>query len=353
MAAPAFSIEETTGRQRRVSLRGRSLPHRGVAWSGRQRSVMTTYPGNPVSTLQVLGPEQEPTQLGGRWSDRFLGSGQVAIVEGFEPIIRAEDLVRVFESLRDSGNLLRVQWGPQVRFGILSVFTATYERQEDVAWSAEFTWVGRQETARRAVTSAEPIGQLRQRMNEFDDGLALMPGGLSPDYVASVTSGVRTLRARVAGAFDHVRVIAQAPQAPIRMIRGLAADAIGVRDEMKSVLAQLADQPLELGLPAGDGDRVATQIRVQSWRRTQARRGHRLQAETIREAQRQERKANPRPRQHLVAAEGENLRHLAVRFYGSADAWTKIARANGLASSSVPAGTLLLIPPAGPTAETC
>jgi hypothetical protein len=42
--------------------------------------------------------------------------------------------------------------------------------------------------------------------------------------------------------------------------------------------------------------------------------------------------------------ENETLRSMALRIYGSADAWTVIADANGLVSSLPPVGTLLLIP---------
>jgi hypothetical protein len=42
--------------------------------------------------------------------------------------------------------------------------------------------------------------------------------------------------------------------------------------------------------------------------------------------------------------QGVTLRKLALEYYGSADDWATIADANGLTSSEVAPGTMLLIP---------
>lgn len=140
---PAFEVEELTGSQRSIRLRDRALPYQGVGFPITQRTKKTYYGGNPVATLQVLGPDYGNTQLDGIWKARFLAdsvefnsgnSGSAAAPDLSSP----EDLVLLFEDIALSGNTLRVQWGPHVREGILVRFTPDWIRLQDVKWAMEF-----------------------------------------------------------------------------------------------------------------------------------------------------------------------------------------------------------------------
>ena len=47
---------------------------------------------------------------------------------------------------------------------------------------------------------------------------------------------------------------------------------------------------------------------------------------------------------YAVVSAAETLRDLATRYYGTPNSWTQIASANGIKSSSPPAGTVVVIP---------
>ncbi len=155
---PTFDILELEGSRRQLVLKGRTKPYAGVEFPSETRSKVTYYPGNPVATQQILGPEFGPTDLEGMWKTRFLaGTGQNEVeVSGFDPIDSAADLVRAFEELRRSANSLRVQWGPVVRFGILKKFTPSWVTLYDVKWHANFEWRGEREFTPRASAAPQP-----------------------------------------------------------------------------------------------------------------------------------------------------------------------------------------------------
>ncbi|RJO64874.1 MAG: LysM domain-containing protein [Myxococcales bacterium] len=51
----------------------------------------------------------------------------------------------------------------------------------------------------------------------------------------------------------------------------------------------------------------------------------------------------PKTKNYHVVQQGEDLRHISVKYYGTANRWSDIAKQNGLADSAPPAGTRLVI----------
>lgn len=351
MTVPSFVIEETTGQQRMVSLAGRALPYQGVSWGGRQRTKKTWYPGNPVATMQVLGPEETTTRLSGMWKDRFIGQTGFVHVRGFDTVRLAEDLVRIFESLRRSGNELRVQWGAQVRFGVLVDFEPRYIRPEDVEWQAEFEWLGVDSVAPRAAAAPLRDQRVRQALQDLDDDFVFDPPTILPDYRAQVTSSLAALRVQTGIMFDRLRQAAATVSLPLDVVQGLVAAADKIRTEAEDLKGRLADQVYTY---AQTTDQVSTVLACAAWRGNVSVRTGALRSTALRQAKELEARARPGALAVVVVRGDTTLRQLALVYYGSADQWQQIADVNGFDSSVVPAGTVVVIPPkptSGPVAR--
>lgn len=140
--ATAFTIEEVTGPDRfTVSLTSYALPIGEYELRGTMRAEFCHYPGNPDATVQVLGATEEPTTVGGKWSDRFLGGGSRIFLLDDVPITTARSAAHLIDSIRRKGQLLKVTWDETIRYGVMTEFVQRWERSQDVVWEMTFGWV--------------------------------------------------------------------------------------------------------------------------------------------------------------------------------------------------------------------
>lgn len=343
-----FQIEEQTGGQRSIVLRGRALPYRGVTWEGTQKTKQTWYPGNPQATQQVLGPTENPTTIRGIWKDRFL-PGQVEISGSFgQPIegatITAEQLAFAFDQLRVAGNLLRVQWGPLVRNGILRRFRVEPARIEDWTWEAEFEWSARNDAeVPRAAEETDENPDLRQKLNEVDDQLAFEPPQTLSSFSTEVSARVATLRTQAGVMFDRIRQTDGLTSTPAEALGALASAAEAIRTESEELLGQLSDVPY---LDAQTTDRVLDVLSIERWRRTLGERVFSFRATAQRLERAIQAEARPSALAVITVPGDTSLRTISRQVYGTADSWQVIADFNGFETSIVPAGTTVVIPPA-------
>lgn len=351
----ALIIAELTGSQRSITLRGWALPNRGPEFGGRLRTKTTWYAGNQVGTMQVLGSEVTPTEFEGFWMDRHLGDsneGQQIVTEGFDDTITtALDLVSAFESFRDSGNRLRVEWGPFVRNGVLAEFMPSPDRIQDIKWKMQFEWDARDDaTAPRATTDEPPdTSALRRALNAVDDQLAFGPRSLVGSYFTSISSRVSGLRRQVGNVFDRVRQAQGLAVIPLRSVLGIVSDVDRLRSDSNELLVDLLETALDEITDLDDG---YTTIQVEGWRRSQGRAVSALRAQAQEVARMIRTTGQPEPIQIVETREGDTLRDIAWQVYGIADEWQRIAAANSLVDSIVAVGTYLVIPPLGAPIDT-
>lgn len=139
----------------RVELRGRAMPYRKVGWGVSQRVNTIWYPGNPVASQQVIGPEEDPTTMKGMWKALYLtghdGNSDAVLVSrgggfgasksggGNQP----SDIVDLFQEMCRSGIVWRVTWLSEVRKGVMTNFTPTWIRQTDCEWELTMEWSSR------------------------------------------------------------------------------------------------------------------------------------------------------------------------------------------------------------------
>ena len=341
--APAVTIEETTGQRRSVTLRGRALPYQGVAFGGTMRVATTWYPGNPVATMQVLGPELAATTMEGMWKDRFL-PGQV-VLAGFadlDGLETADAVVRAMEHLRDAGNELRVQWNNVVRRGVLTDFTPTWVRPQDVNWSATWTWfAANADQAVRAGYNPLPATTLSTALVKHDDSILFVPPAVSRDFAAEILTRANAVRAQVGALFDVLRQAQSMATMPLTLAQAGLTAVESLTAELQDEIGRMTNIP---SIYASTLDRVVDVLNVEGWRRDGARMAAILRGNGQRTAAEIQRNVIPGILDVVTADGLVTLRQYAQTYYGSPDSWTLIANANGLVESTPAAGAIIIIP---------
>lgn len=174
MASSVITIEELTGRRRRLTLRGAALPFRGVGFAAATVVATTWNPGSSEATQQVLSPQELPSDWEGEWNTNRLVPfpAEVTDEQGTRPLAQAFELVEVFDSIRAGAQVLRITWANQierqavspadspftaehrvVRIGRITEFEPRYSTLDDVSWTATFEWISRGRPAPKATDS--------------------------------------------------------------------------------------------------------------------------------------------------------------------------------------------------------
>ena len=351
-----------------ILLSGRALPHPGVSYEGKQRIVTSWYQGSPSATQQFIGPEESPTTLSGRWSDRYLGDA----ASGTGGLGAARLLFERLDRVRQNGSSVRVSWSSFVRIGALARMKVTPERPQDIVWEIEFSWRARDAApAIRAfpatadsATTAVRLGALAQRVaSAFNAALPLILPPLTIQLDLDALTNIATLELA-------------AKLAPVT-----AAYRNSVRGSMEDVLVRAADfSALVLVLPAtptgaelrraaqaaramattafADADGLARRsvlddtfkddlddaISYELLRRQLTRSLSELAALAVSQAEAWEEAAEPQVLAEVMIRQGDDLRAVAIRYYGTADLWTLIAWYNELSTSAPAIGTRVLVP---------
>jgi hypothetical protein len=348
-------ILQTGQPQGTLLLVGRSGPFKSIKW-GRKMRVQTTFnPGNPNGTQQVIGRTLDPTTFTGEWNDRFLGDGQ------------AQALRSLFERIHDAGVSVQVTWGgslsgepsapvlagdPYVRVGIMTSFVPTTDRVQDVPWEATFDWRSAGESAAPPIAAtgklnpSEGFGALTDELDlatatwtavsqgpQFAAGLPQV----ALDAMSNAFTSISTATDTIANATAAVTSTVVIPtQAALQLI-GACQTGLQSIATMESTLLNVNQLLLEVQDSALDLLRLKDQVltTLQVWLGAKgacvdASDGMQqyVESDVIAEVR---------------APAGTDLRDLAIRFYGDADLWFAIARANGIDGSAVPS------PPGGPS----
>jgi hypothetical protein len=346
MPAESFIIRELTGTQREVCLNDNALPYRPVEYDGEQAHVQTWYPGNPVATIQVLGPREGPMTITGMWkTSKLVGAVKLT---GFPDIpnegdtVTAEDLVSVFNRIRIAGNQVEVRWASEVRRGLLHRFKPNYHRIEDIEWSMDFVWSQRGSLpAMRAARVENPAQTTTAASNKLADAAAAEPPGLVEAARDRVRAGVDAMRqgvATFAATVAQIQSTANVVSARFQQAQAIASE---VADAGRALRRGAIDLPYTEMLPIDD---VVAMLKTENWRRNVGAETRRTQAATLRGRDAIAARSVPGFLAVVTLRQNQTLRHVALEYYGTADAWTAIADANGLVGSMQPVGTVVRVP---------
>lgn len=181
-----ITIEEVSGLERKITLRGPTLPHRGVSWGTQNRITTTWYSGNASeATQQVLGPIEPPTTFEGFWRRTMMGKSPALYSEGGNEtkITTPWVLKELMEQICRQGARLRVTWVSSaqidaffslVREGRAASIIFNHDTESDIGWRIEWAWMSRGVTQQKVVAlrtgdPASEASQLVLDMNQLVD----------------------------------------------------------------------------------------------------------------------------------------------------------------------------------------
>ena len=307
-------------------------PRPGVGFGRKLRTRVTRYGGVNETSIQVLGDELDPIRMQGRWRDPQIGRG------------RTRELVRALEALVARGSLLRFEWADYQRWGFLE-FTASWRLDDEADWELSFepfydTAPTFAPPTAAAPTPADVAAEVEDRLLELEGELRATPAGVSVGLAAQIITAVLEAQDRVAQLVTLAGATLSTTQLTGDVLRGALTSArsgYAAIQRAKRIAVSATDGQFGEGLGAIVGRTWAMEAGAK------ARGIAAALAELVRALSRE---LVPQAVRSHTLRDGETLIHLALRYFGDASAWTRIADANGIDSLTPGAGTVLSIPAA-------
>lgn len=388
----SVTIEELTGRKRRLDLLGTAVPFKGAPWGGENVLPTTFYPGNKRATQQVLAPKLTPSDWQGMWRTPSLLRSPSKWTDGTESdVAYAHQLMEIFESLREEGQLLRVTWAtrspdpttadqgkiPQrelkmVRIGRMGSFEPKPDTVDDIAWTVNFVWVGKEETPPAIEQVPPDVISLLQQCINADQAVADLPKQKLEPVPTRFSLG--QLEQLVDAPFVMLDSFAQAATNAISLMRGLgdlilkvraipaslygraldvATNAVGTANNFIDQMSRTPKEVLVnrqkvsiLSKTAAYYSGAITQAQLMAQLNTNAKLQLARRRSSVQAAAGQGTHTSARDIITVISPKsGDTLASISQRYYGT-DFSTALAKANGIAPYAVvpPRGQPLIIP---------
>lgn len=365
-------IQEVTGLSRQITLRGRSLPFRGVEFPSELRVNTKYFPGNPIGQAQVLGATWEDTLITGRWADHLIGDdfsspklhnfpplsfgasiGSVGgssfqsagtVPEGSVKKIRV--LIDAFYMLQRGGSLLKVSWGQIARYGFIKRFAPSFKRVDEADWEIEFTWIGDTDAPQKfATTSPDPLGLLQQAMRALQEFLNKMNEALLFAYgnVLRVTQLIRKVGFLITSFIDTVNGFANLLFVPAQIFGTVMQQIASIKTAIQDLVATLRSVPAAYSAKKSGANQEQVN-EAEELIGTILLNALQLGLDIQEIADRLAGAVGDHLLGIVVTQSQQTLRDIARQYYGSSDAWTIIADYNGISGSLVPAGSVIRVP---------
>lgn len=360
-----FVIRELTGDQRTIELVGRALPYRPIVFRGTQAVDKTWNGGNPVATMQVGGPQEDPSDFTGWWKDRFIKAftpeGVAVQPDGAinlngSPVATVKDGVDLLDDVRRKGQLLEVAWAHIVRRGVLESFEQKWHRVQDVEWAMHFEWQGQGEPDVPSVVSGRT--SISDLASDMDTAVKAVQAAASPpdnlaldgDVLGQLQAGIAKLASDVDDLQAAVEAGIDAVSTPFDIARQVAAVLAGVVGHCDDILEQFWSTPPGLLLQAGltdpsslsSGEVLATDLYVSDL--LVAVKG--VQQLAVEQQQNVNQDTDPDLLDVFFAQAGTDLRYVSLSYYGTMDQWRDLAWYNDIdmSGSELEQGHIVYVP---------
>ena len=356
---PALTIAEQTGDQRTLVLTERALPYRPIEFGSTQVAEFTRYPGNPIRTLQVLGPEEEPFECAGFWKDRFLGETNALSRTSMAyytqngqtvQLLTAMDLVALCNDMLLKGQEVVVQWGPEVRRGIMRRFSRRWHNVHDAEWSMKFEWTSQNlpevpATIAKDTDYANVQGTLQsysnaiqQLIDEAEDVAAQRLEQFN-SMAATMTGLVEQFQDTTANALDTTMPIMDQQRRLAGILGSIGSSADDFTDLITSApaatFATLPTPAITIDGATLAGDWLSRQLMAKL--RDMKYAALRAQYDIAKSV-------NPDPVTVFTARQDTDLRDVSTKYYGRPDDWRSIAVYNELQGSGLESGDAVFVP---------
>lgn len=365
-SAPTFTLSEEGGTV--LELRERALPYRPLTISGKQRAEFTWYPGNPEATVQMLGPDEGSIQLRGYWKDRFIAGTNAASIPlvplteqrsntpAGRSIATVADLVQLVDTMRRSGRRITLSWGGLVRVGHITGFTQTWHNVHDCEWELEFGVVSQGEGKVVSViadvaTAASQYQQYVSATLELADAVKNKPTTLPflTEFNQAYATFEEEMFKNTSAAYSIATIGNQYLTAPGDTARRSVALLAGTVAQANTFIGTSMDRALSDVFEFSywineDETPFGVQLNAANTRRTLRNAATSIMYSNAVARNQLQQNLNADLTVSYVAPGNIDLRDVSTRFYGNPNEWRALMQFNNLRSSSVAAGTVILVP---------
>lgn len=382
-----FTVRELQGFKRTLRLRERALPYRPFELGGSQRNQVDWYPGSPIGTIQVFGAKEEQTTVTGMWKDKFLGFEQrgaapaemsqseteLITPDGDEvtgarsdALTTARDLVEAVDSIRRSGSEVEVTWLGFVRRGILEKLTQKWHTGHDCEWEVMFTWSSQGESladVRTTDNNATDVGDVPNKVQGLFDQITSTASdvvGFADDRSADILQAFDDVSSKIGDLSDdlvdavvNVSAVITTPAQAARRTSGILE---GIKDQAVELHDIIVDELDAAALDASGSGTVlnptsqgfGTILGIRANARARADSCDQLADLCVQQQQLLSARLTSPTVRAFVARDGQDLRDVALRSYGTSDTWRGLMLFNHLKQSGLAAGQLVLVPASPP-----
>jgi hypothetical protein len=325
-------IKEIGGLQRPIVLYDTTLPREGseTTLGERMRGKETWYTGATEATVQVLGPSYEPIRFAGMLEDRRTGVPGSAVL-----------LMWLIRMVGKAGRIVLFNYGPILRRCRWVRHSFKIRSLQQIAYEIELQPIGDEQRDRKRIKkginatpsvdkvlelSAEVDGDLVQvggkaatqasgemqkvleltiEGSESLEGVAQQGAVVDQSLASLALSKFDSARSALGNAVNHIRDLGweDVSQSDFAALAGRGLDVLNIHSGVNAVAQALGDVRTKVAALAGEA--TGGQI--------------------------------------YIAAGGDTLHSIAKEFYGTADRWFDIMRANGKQVPTVDAGEQLLL----------
>ena len=386
--APATSllIASETAENDWLYLLSRALPYRPVTFTGKQRAEFTWYPGSPIATAQMLGPEESAITLKGFWKDRFLPEDNGAAYYDDQPVSTVRDLTTIVDGMRRRGQLYKLTWDNLVRVGHITSFTQMWHNAHDCEWELEFTPISQgdeetpvvlknlpnvadyyQQTAAAVLTARTNLrvqvplptqdalnssltglpDAFFQRMEIVADFIDLTAslGPTVAGIISELDDALLALQNNAYNAAASVYDLTQTGPNAGRRIAALSAQNIAQAKRTYLTVCDVSWTSVFNVAPADPSTvNVGSQVSMRAYQRRVRNSTRDLAYQQGTQAAEILATLNPELKAAFVAPQNMDLRDVSTQFYGAPDDWRMLLVFNKLDSSRLTAGTLIWVP---------
>jgi len=327
----------------------KAIPRQAWEMGGKLRTVRTDYSGAKDPSEQVLGPSQEPQTFTGVWDDRWNFAGY-AVAER-----------KRFEAMCERGNLVQIGFQDDEFRGLITEWKFRRRLDYRITYSFTVSIHGRTDSGEAGSTAPETV---RSSAQAFDEISALIEAtavseernraraGLEGRMVQGVADSAKGRIATQLAARDTMGdtldgqqlTVAERTSKLTSPFRQLATQARTIAGSASGLMADLTAARSDIDMTA---ESALSLLAFEEYTRTLRFQARILFRQSDKAAAELDKRAKPDAQRIYRPARGENLYGIALRFYGTAQAWRLIAERNNLTAFELSGDEVLIIPERG------
>lgn len=280
----SFSFKELSGQQRILRLNGRALPYRPFRNTVRQRNDATMLPGYSRASITLLGPEDPPTTINGKWKNKYISANEADAIEGsvIQRAVEAVDqaiatvgasagfglssqfgtnetipiefqgqrvkTVREAANIIDTwvrtGQLLEVSWDTIAYHGLIEEWETAWHNVHDLEWEMTFRWISRAEPTVRALLADElSVNDTASIFQQLSDriGLEALPPTfpMAEDVFRDMDALIKRIAATTQAVADTIQSVANLIMAPANAVRQIVALCNTIEGQCRQLVENL------------------------------------------------------------------------------------------------------------------